>query len=173
MISRNRASAQRCAVAAVEFAFVAPVLIGILVGLWEVGRMIQLQQILSNAAREGARVAAQSTIVNRTSAPTQIGVTTGDPNVKQTVVNYLNRAGLNLTSSDVTVDFAFTTGDTTKTEPYQGTKGQQFQVTVSVPVSSLKWTTLSFFTPSSMSSSVVWTCLVDDPFTLDTSLPSW
>jgi Flp pilus assembly protein TadG len=160
--------------AAVELAFVAPILMTVLFGLWEIGRMIQLQQVLSNAAREGARVAAQGLTINRTSSPTQIHVSTGDPNVKTTVVNYLKQAGLSLADSDVTVSFTYLTGDTGKTEPYQASKGQQFQVTVSVPMASLRWTPFAApFTPDTMTAVVVWTSLVDDPFTLDTTLPDW
>ena len=164
---------RRRAVVAVEFAFIAPVVAMILVGLWEVGRMIQLQQLLSNAAREGARIAAQSQTINRLGSPTQIQVSTGTPNVKQTVYNYLKQAGLNLQLSDVNVQFAFITGDTSKTQPYQGVKDQQFRITVTVPISNLKWSTLGIVRANQMSSSVVWCCLVDDPFVLDTSIPGW
>jgi Flp pilus assembly protein TadG len=154
-------------------AFVAPVLVVILVGLWEIGRMIQLQQILSNAAREGARVAAQGITINSTGSPTQIQVSTGDPNVKSAVVNYLNRAGLDLTASDVTVTFVYLTGDTTKTQPHEAVKGQQFKVTVTIPMANLRWTTLGIANPSQMTASVIWSSLVDDPFSIDTTIPSW
>jgi Flp pilus assembly protein TadG len=72
LCSRSRA---RRAVAAVEFAFLAPVLITLLFGVWEVGRMIQMYQIVSNAAREGGRQAATAKYTN--------------PQVQQTVLNYL------------------------------------------------------------------------------------
>src|SRR5262249_42770709 len=140
----------RHGVAAVEFAFIAPVVTLILVGLWEAGRMIQLQQVLSNSAREGARVAAQSITINTTGAPTHIHATTGTPNVKQTAVNSLREAAVTLPADQVTVTFAFITGDTSKTEPYQGVKGQQFRVTVTIPVSELRWTSLGLVQPSTL-----------------------
>jgi Flp pilus assembly protein TadG len=164
---------RRAGAAAVELAFVAPVLVTILLGLWEVGRLIQLKQIASNAAREGARVAAQGLTINSTGSPTQIQVSTGSPSVKTTVVNYLKRAGLNVTDSDVTVAFAFISGDTTKTQPYQGVKGQQFKVTVTIPLANLRWSLVKRFTPATMNASVVWSSLVDDPFTLDATMPKW
>ena len=40
----------------VEFAFVAPVLVLLVFGMIEFGRMVMVQQVLTNAAREGARV---------------------------------------------------------------------------------------------------------------------
>jgi Flp pilus assembly protein TadG len=172
MLLRPRLKRRR-GIAAVELALIAPVLVVILLGLWEVGRMVDLQQILSNSAREGARLAAQGQTINSTGSPTQIQVNTGTPCVKTTVVDYLQRAGLNVTSSDVTVAFAFITGDTSGTEPYQGAKGQQFTVTVTVPTTNLRWTPFAAFTPAQMTATVTWTCLVDDPFTLDPTLPSW
>jgi Flp pilus assembly protein TadG len=51
--------ARRSGVAAVELAFLLPlVLIPLLFGMWEVGRLIECQQVVSNAAREGARAAS-------------------------------------------------------------------------------------------------------------------
>jgi hypothetical protein len=45
-------------VAAVEALFVLPITIVLLMGVWEVGRLVQISQIVSNAAREGARLGA-------------------------------------------------------------------------------------------------------------------
>jgi Flp pilus assembly protein TadG len=135
--------------------------------------LIQFQQVLSNAAREGARLAAQGQTINSTGDPTQIRVDTGDPNVKTAVVNYLRQAGFDLGASNITVQFAFVSGDLSKTQPHQGDKGQQFRVTVSVPYNTFRWTTLGIAPPTTVSASVVWVSLVDDPFTIDTSMPSW
>src|SRR5262249_24204281 len=57
-VVRPHAAQARRAVAAVEFAIVAPLLFGLLLGVWEIGRLVQVQQIISTAAREGGRVAA-------------------------------------------------------------------------------------------------------------------
>ena len=169
----RRPSRPRGASAAVEFAFVLPVLVTLLVGLWEVGRIIQVQQVLSNSAREGARVAAQGETINLNGSPTLIQVSTGTPCVKDTVVNYLQQANLPVSSSDVTVTFAYTSGDTTLTQPYQGAKGQLFQVTVSIPVSKVQWSALQLSGVTQLQATVCWACLTDDPFTLDTTIPSW
>jgi Flp pilus assembly protein TadG len=45
-------------VASVEFACCLPLLVLILAGLWQVGRYTEVQQVLWNAAREGARDAS-------------------------------------------------------------------------------------------------------------------
>jgi Flp pilus assembly protein TadG len=173
MTRRKPTARQRGAAAAVEAAFVLPVLAIIMLGLWEVGRLIQVQQVVSNSAREGARVAGQSQIINLSGTPTQIQLSTGSPCVKDTVVHYLQEANLPVTSADVTVTFAFTSGDTTLTEPYQGSKGQRFIVTVSIPVDKVRWSALSLTGVTQIQASVCWVCLVDDPFTLDTTLPTW
>ncbi len=43
--------------AVVEFAFVAPLMILMTMGMLEVGRMVMVKQLLVNASREGARLA--------------------------------------------------------------------------------------------------------------------
>jgi hypothetical protein len=47
----------RRATAAVEFAVVAPVFLLLVFGMIEYGRMVMVQQVLTNASREGARAA--------------------------------------------------------------------------------------------------------------------
>ena len=51
--------------AAVEFACCLPLLVLILSGLWEVGRITEVQGILSNSAREAARDALQPLAMER------------------------------------------------------------------------------------------------------------
>lgn len=165
--------ARRHAAAAVEFALVLPVLVVIITGLWEVGRIVHVQQVLSNAAREGGRVAAQSQTINSTGSPTQIQVDSGTPNVKQTVLNYLRQANLDVEWADLTVEFAFISGDTSKTQPHQGVKNQLFRITVRIPVSKVQWSALKLSDVTQIEATVVWCCLADDPFTLDTTLPTW
>src|SRR5262249_27198087 len=75
--------------AAVEFAVTALFLVPLLVGLWEVGRLVEVQQLLANAAREGGRQAS-----------------TGNVNaagVQATVVSYLTRNNIPCSTSNVTV----------------------------------------------------------------------
>ena len=70
----------RRAVAAVEFAMILPVILTLLLGIWEVGRMIEIQQILYNAAREGGRQASTGQLT--------------DAQVQTVVIQYLQTAGL-------------------------------------------------------------------------------
>ena len=49
---------KRTGAAVVEFAIVAPVMILLTMGMMEVGRLVMVKQLLVNASREGARLAA-------------------------------------------------------------------------------------------------------------------
>ena len=149
-----------------------PFLLALMVGVWELGRIVQVQEIMQNAAREGARVASQATIINSTGAYTQVAVTGSSPNVTDTVKQYLYGAGItDLTGLQVT--FTYLNGDTSLTQPYQGVKNQQFQVTISLPFSNVKWSSLSLINPSTVGGTCIWTILVDDPFTVSATLPGW
>jgi len=166
-------------VAAVELAlvtlfFVLPVLIGV----WEVGRMIEVQQVLANSARDGARLAAQGYTVNLTGSPTEIMASSGTPNVHDAVYQYLVAAGFsNLSSTDVSVTFKFLTADSSgnfPTDPYQGVKGELFSVSVSIPWDKVKWVNLGILNPKTLSYTVTWQMLVDDPFPrVGNTLPTW
>lgn len=60
MLVRSRSgssSLRRAGAAAVEFAIVAPVFFLVVLGIIEFGRMVMVQQVITNAAREGARIA--------------------------------------------------------------------------------------------------------------------
>ncbi len=165
-------SIRRQGSAAVEFAVVLPLLVLLLVGVWEIGRLIQLQQIMNNAARAGARLASQATIINSNGTTTNVATSTGSPNVTTTVSNYLQGAGItNLTGLQVT--FQFTDGNTGLTDPYQGVKNQQYVVNVTLPYANLRWTNLSVINPTTLCGQCTWQLLVDDPFTVSTTLPGW
>jgi Flp pilus assembly protein TadG len=170
----TRQHPRRQAVAAVEFAFLAPVLLILLAGVWQIGRIIQVAQILDNAAREGARLASQSEIIAPVGGFTLIQTSTGIPNVQDTIREYLYNAGVvnATTKNDVTVQFQFLTGDTTRTDPYQGNQGDRFQITVTLPVQDINWTPFDM-TGTNLTTTVVWAVLVDSPFTVNTTVPGW
>ena len=180
----RRQSECRRGVASVELAVVLLFfLLPLMVAVWEVGRLIQVQQLVSNAAREGARLAAQGNTVNSSGAATPIQASGGTPNVHDTVYQYLYAAGLtNLASSDVAVAFAFTpttgypTTDANKnplTDPYQGVKTQPFTVAVSIPWNNVRWVNLGLLNPTTVDFTVSWRMLVDDQFTVNQALPTW
>jgi Flp pilus assembly protein TadG len=110
--------------AAVEFAIVAPIFFLLVFGMIEYGRMIMVQQVITNAAREGARTAVLD------------GATiTGSSGVDAVVDNYLTSAKISTsaTTIGVTVNNVSTT-DLSTTSP-----GDAIGVTVSIPFKNVSW----------------------------------
>jgi Flp pilus assembly protein TadG len=175
---RQQKSSRR-AVAAIELALVtAGILIPLLFGVWEIGRLIQVKQILANSAREGARIASQGYTIDTSGSPVRVYTSTNTYNVKRTAYQYLVSMGLNkLQQSDVTVTFAFTApgvvSGTTPTEPYLGDKGQPLQVTVTIPWAKVRWVNTGLINPTTLTSTVRWEMLRDDEFSVNTTLPTW
>src|SRR5262245_54373156 len=173
--------ARRRGVAAVEMGFVTMVfVVPMIICIWEVGRLIHVQQIVANSAREGARLAAQGFTITTAGVPVQIKKATGSPNVKDVVCDYLQAAGLNLQPSDVTVTFQFTAprvtnpgAGTTPAEPYQGEKGQPFTVKVTIPWDKVRWINIGVLRPTTVTFTVTWRMMIDDAFTINETLPSW
>lgn len=207
---RRRFSARRRGTATVELALVmTAVIIPLTLGLWEMGRYVQVQQSVANSAREGARMAAQAVTINSQGSNTQIVTAVANPSantgrlpsVKGAVMQYLAGQGLtNLRYEDVDVAFQFMpaqpgdpplVGTAGTTEPYQGVQNQRFKVTVTIsdetapgsgvlkPPGSrplrerVLWTTLGFVRPDSVRYQVEWVMLVDRPFTVNATVPSW
>jgi len=103
----------RSGVAAVEFAVVAPVFVVFVMGLIEVSRGIMMQQVVTNAAREGARAAVLD------------GSTVSS--VQSVVRSYLTAANVPSTVGTITVTIPATRYNNSAT------------VNVSVPYSSVSW----------------------------------
>ncbi len=104
----------RRATAAVEFAVVAPVFLLLVFGMIEYGRMVMVYQVLTNASREGARVAVLD------------GATTAS--VTSQVNTYLSNG--TITGATVTV---------TPNPPSTAEYGDPVTVTVSIPFSQVSW----------------------------------
>jgi Flp pilus assembly protein TadG len=117
----RRGGAARQAAAAVEFALVAPILFAAVIGSIEVGRAIMAQEILTNASREGARVAGKNT-------------TTLTSTVKAVVDNYLS--GANITGATTTVS---------PNPPSLASNGDRMTVTVSIAYSQVSWVQSPWF----------------------------
>ena len=145
----------RGGVAAVEFALVLPLILSLLLGVWEVGRLIQVNQILSNAAREGGRQASTGLLSNS--------------EVQTAVTQYLDRAGLPTSHATVTV-----TNLTSGVDAKLADQMNQFQVTVTLPVADVKWIALSLVTSSNttLSASASWSSLRDQSYPSTITQPS-
>jgi Flp pilus assembly protein TadG len=142
---------KRSGAAVVELALTLPLIMLLTIGTLEVGRLVEVQQMLSNGAREGARQAS-------------LGTLTSDQ-VALVVCQYLAEAGLpdytNTRSTVVTVEVApaptyspwTTTLDATSANKLDG-----LRVTVSIPANDIKWSLLSLITTPStqISGQAVW-----------------
>lgn len=106
----------RRAVAAVEFALIAPIFFVVVLGIVEFGRMMMVQEILTNAARVGARMAIL-TGSSTTSVTTEIE-------------SYLSTAKIS----------GYNTPTFSPSSSSSWTSGTAITVTVSVPWSNVSWT---------------------------------
>jgi Flp pilus assembly protein TadG len=107
---------QRRGAAAVEFAVVSPVFFLLVFGMIEYGRMVMVQQVVTNAAREGTRVAVLD------------GSTTAS--VKTAAINAMAAGNVTITTSNVTVS---------PDPPTNATFGDPVSVTVTVPFNQVSW----------------------------------
>ena len=105
---------KRRGAAVVEFAVVAPILFLLVFGMIEYGRLVMVQQVLTNATREGARKGVLD------------GSTTSE--VETTVTNYLTSA--NISGATVTIS---------PNPPNSAGFGEPVTVSVSVPFDQVSW----------------------------------
>jgi len=111
---------KRCGAAVVEFALVAPVFFLLVFGMIEFGRMVMVQQIITNASREGARIAVLD------------GTTAAE--VHSTVSNYLQNSSIR--GATIIID---------PPEPGTAGYGAPVSVTVQVPFAQVSWLPAPFF----------------------------
>lgn len=155
MTARTRRN-QRAGVAAVELAIVLPLLLLLLLGVWELGRYIEVQQLLNNACREGGRQAST-------------GVRTVSQ-VKADVVNYLKVNGISKVSdTDVTVT---NLTSSSRPEPNAAEQMDHFRITVSIAADNVRWILLPRVSDvTTLTSTVDWYSMRDLPITVNQEIP--
>jgi hypothetical protein len=184
IVIANRQNLKRSGTAAVECgATLMFVLAPLMIGTWEVGRLVFCQQVVVNACREGARLAAQGRTINTSGAPTDITISSGSPCVKDTVFFGLVTGGLpELERSYCLSKTTFTfispyvkanSSDPDPTEPSNAQKGQPFRIALSIEWSKVRWISLGIVNPTTIDYQVDWRILVDDPFSVSTTMPAW
>jgi Flp pilus assembly protein TadG len=112
---------KRRGAAVVEFAIVVPIFFLMVFGMIEFGRMVMVHQLLTGAAREGARQA----IVN--------GATAGD--VEQTVRNYLTSTSVDGQEASVSVT----------PDPATANTGEAVTVETGIDFEKVSWLPAPFF----------------------------
>lgn len=128
---------RRRGAATVEFAVVVPVLLLFILGIIEIGRLVMVAQVNTNAAREAARYAAQGS---------------GDATAIDTYTrNYLTAAGINNAAagagSAVTVTIEQQSSGTwvAVSDPTTVASGTPLRVTVSANFNQQSWLPTRFF----------------------------
>jgi Flp pilus assembly protein TadG len=190
MLFKRPVVSHRRGAAAVEMAFALPLLLLLLVGIWEVGRMVEAQQIVSNAAREGARQAATGrksydeirTMILAHLDRNGIRTDNGDPSDPQVNVKISIR---NLTTAD---GGSAEDGQPGNYDPQNAEQLEDIEVTVEVPYANVQWVFIDrwFFhdadnpdhTATGAGSEIEgirgraqWASMKDIPITVDTSIP--
>lgn len=144
-----------------------PLLITLMLGVWEAGRLVQVSSLLTNAAREGARTAAGGTI-NGTDVTVAL--------VEQTVRDYLRAAGLPAAAVDGAQIQLVNTSGNYWTDPADAHPGDTFTVTATIPAgapfNSLKFVLANSLTNvTQLSVTVHWASNNDELLAVDTQLP--
>jgi Flp pilus assembly protein TadG len=137
---------RRKGAAAVEFALVLLPIWTIVMGIIECGRLMSAETILVNAAREGARLAAMSgsTMGSSTS--------TGASEVNYRVRQFLDSAAIPSGAATITTSDLDQPGIS---DLNYASAGDRIQVAVSIPFSSVAWSTPWFFGRSTLSVSSI------------------
>ena len=163
MLHRKDRLASRGGAAAVELAVLLTfILLPLLVGLWEVGRMVEVQQLLDNSAREGGR---QASTGQRSVSEVQLAV-----------VNYLALNGITVPTSAVTVA---NLTDGTRYDPRAGSQPENaqqmdhFQIVVTVPFDNVRWILMSQITPTrTLGATVDWYSMNNIPLVVSPTIPT-
>jgi Flp pilus assembly protein TadG len=167
MITRNSNRNSRRGVAAVEAAIVMPVLIITMFGVWEVGRLIQVNQVVVNSAREGARLAAGA-YVNGT--PVTVAM------VQQAVRDYMRASGLPAAAYNGATITLTCLASPTWVNPSDALPLDRFTVQVSIPTgaafNSMLWSLVYRLSAvNQMSVTVNWVSCTDAKIAVSSVLP--
>lgn len=186
--SSERARSDRHGTAAVEFACCLPLLLLILAGLWEVGRVIEVDQVLWNGGREAARdaslgednlqaIASNLLVYLQGAEQTAFGKGHSTSMIAPVVTLPANATGYTCwdnTANQELFTMSFTDRTTPSvTDPTAMNQLDLYEIGVQVPFKSIGWSSLvpigGF---SRLQVTVVWTSLVDTPFQIAPDLPA-
>lgn len=144
----------RHGIAAVEAAFIMPLLVLLMLGIWEVGRLLDAAQIVANACREGARQAAAG---QKTAAQ-----------IQQAVLTYLAQNDVPTTGATVTVADLTSAG----TDPTLAAQLDQLQISIVVPTANIRWLGTGWFdTSASFTATSTWNSMNDVPVSVTPTVP--
>jgi hypothetical protein len=131
-LKKHLSSKHRRGAVAVEFAVIAPLLLGLVLGLIELTRAYDVQNLLQTAVREGARFAA----MDRTGMLEE-GESTNDKLIED-VTSFLVTSGLPADALEVTISDAENPGQPFDLDDPDNDLGM-FRVDVSIPFSAVSY----------------------------------
>jgi Flp pilus assembly protein TadG len=182
---RRRASS---GVAAAEFAVCLPLVCLILTGLWQVGRITEVSEVMWNSAREAARDASlgddnlqavATSLLNYLQSAEPKAFAQGHQTAMIAPVISLPANTTGYTCWDNTANrelFTMTFTDITNssvTDPTAMSQLDVYKIGVQVPFSSIEWSpVVPIAGMSRISVAVVWTSMVDSPFQIVPNLPA-
>jgi Flp pilus assembly protein TadG len=144
--ARGRRPCRRRAIAAIEFAMVAPLLGLLIVGMMELGRGVMAKTTLCNAARKSCR--------------TGILRQYGNADIVNEVVNIMSDNGYSTTQfnpptiGSVTITVTDPSGNVLA-DALDAPPGSKVAVQVSIPVTSVVWLSTYFMQPTSLESDLM------------------
>ena len=178
----------RRGLAATEFAVSMPVIVLLMAGLWEVGRIVEVQQVMWNSAREASRDASlgqdnlqavANNLLNylQGAEPTAFGTGHATSMIAPVVSLPANTTGYTCwdnTANRELFTLTFTDmSNTNVTDPTGMSQLDVYQIGVQAPYSSFRWSPLPQITGMNrVSVAVVWVSMVDSPFEIANSLPA-
>ncbi|MGO9114551.1 MAG: TadE/TadG family type IV pilus assembly protein [Thermoguttaceae bacterium] len=151
---------------AVEAAICLPILVAMMMAMWQIGQIAEMSRIVKDAAREGARVAAGG--VNNGTAVTVA-------NVQTAVQNFLTAAGMPSAAVNGATVTVTNLSTHTWTDPGNAQPLDQFSVTVTIPAgapfNSLQFIGTNLCGVTQLQESVNWLSANDTQLTVSTTLP--
>lgn len=133
-INQNRADGSRRGAAVIEFAVCAPLLFLLILGMFEVGRYINVGEMATSASRFGARLATVS------------GTTAAD--VDTQTKQFLQSSGVNSAAATVTVEAEAVAGSgsfATTADLSTVAVGAAIRISVNVDFTQVTWIPNGFF----------------------------
>lgn len=178
----------RRGVAAAELAICLPVVFLLLSGLWEVGRITQVQQIMWNSAREAARDASlgqnslqgiAGNLATYLQSADPIAFAKGHPTTLKAPVVTLPANTSGYTCWDTTSNRELFTmtfqdlNDGTITDPTNCKQLDRYQIGVQVPYAGVGWIPVASLTGKTrLLATVTWVSMRDSPFQITQALPA-
>lgn len=160
VVQPGRFVRDRPGAAAVELAAVLPVFLTLLLGLWEVGRIADVRQILGNAAREGARQASAGQI--------------SDAQVAQVAIAYVKNSGLkNAVPSFTNVVATVQNLTNPGTDSTKAAQLDRIRVTVTIPFGDVRLVNASLISGGTtlLTGQAVLCSMKDKPFPTENEPP--